>query len=436
MKDVVSLVDAVFHDLFLPVTPDQVIGNDALRLNNGWRLWPRTKETIPEDEMAAFINLIGETAMAFAPADSKPRYCSSMFERHGVSDPTWKTGYQPDNVFFKSFIHEMERQNVTWADILLALEIKSSKDKKKEAGIQSARYAHCIFTAQPGRRFVPAVTIAGHMVTLWIFDRSGSIASEAFNIHDDPRKFLRIILGILFVDSAHLGYDPSIYHKGSNSVEKYIKVNHVEYKVDCIYIEPGIKVRGTVCYHGVDQRDNSEVVIKDSWVDVARQETEVEILNHLNEGDEASLCNSDGARVVPKIIAHEFRTTKRPCVTDGVEQLEDVKDTTAIFREHRLHRENGEVKWAWDSDNKKSAKRVEIRSLCRIVMSPFGRKLKTFPSLKVLMKVFSDVVLGMLNDAFIFLANHTTFLSSRQDPSKEKSRTSRHKRSKYYYSRH
>lgn len=139
--------------------------------------------------------------------------------------------------------------------------------------------------------------------------------------------------------------------------------------------------------------NKSEVIIKDSWVDICREETEVDILTKLNERNEEELCTPDGVRVIPEIVSHEALTTLRPGNTPGEWTFVDA--TTAIFRGELVELDGDDKpKWAWSSHDVRKRHKIEIRKLCRIVMKPFGLKLKTFTSKKVLMRAFGDIVHG------------------------------------------
>lgn len=394
MKGFIGLVDGVFPDAIIKVNAggiDNTLEIDTLRNGDGWILWPSANESISEEDMAKFILQIRDTVKASLLPDSDPRHCTAMFKDHGVLDLEWKTSYQPDNIIIEAIVKDANRRDVMWANIVVALEVKSNEKQLAEAISQCSRYSQSIFDAQPGRRFVPGVVVCGTKVTFLIFDRSGLIASEAISVHDNPQKFLRLIIGLLFADEEYLGFEPTLRKGEGGSL--FIETGGVDYMVDCIYNEFGIKGRGTVCYHGVSQVDKSEVVIKDSWVDVGRQETEVGILMKLNERKPEELSTPDGVRVIPEIVHHEVLKTKRPDHATGGWKFVDA--TTAIFRDELVVRDgNDEPKWAWSSKDEKTRNKVEIRRLCRIVMKPFGQKLDSFTSKKVLVRAFADVVHG------------------------------------------
>lgn len=141
MKGVKNVVENVFHDLLLPVVPGSLLAHESLRHEEEWTKWPRTAESISEKGMAELINIIGEIVKNIAR--TTPRCCSDMFKDNAVPDPAGGPQYKPDNVLLQSFIAKANRWTVTWALILIALEIKSSQ--KKKAFLQVARYATSIF---------------------------------------------------------------------------------------------------------------------------------------------------------------------------------------------------------------------------------------------------------------------------------------------------
>lgn len=251
-----------------------------------------------------------------------------------------------------SMFYERLVPNPWWVVVLEVI-----PEGKLEGVNQRSRYSEMAFDAQPGRRFVPAAVLAEMYISLLIFDSSEIFASEEISIHSN-----------------------------------YQKSRGVEYKVNCICNEFGIKGR-TVCYHGISQADESEVIIKEFWDDVDRQETEVSILKKLNKRKPEEFYTPDGVRIIPEILSHEVLKTKRPDHATGGWKFVDA--TTAIFRDELVVRDgNDEPKWAWSSKDEKTRNKVEIRRLCRIVMKPFGQKLDSFTSKKVLVRAFADVVHG------------------------------------------
>ncbi|KLO10640.1 hypothetical protein SCHPADRAFT_999406 [Schizopora paradoxa] len=396
-----SLVDTVFPDAILDFTSKEI--EEILQINTLWRdgewvSWPRKNATISEQEMVNFISLIRNEVKTRFASNSNPRYCSSMFREYPVPDPQCETTFKPGIVFTRNPFQEEERDTVDWSDIEMVLEMVSPEMLDKGIS-RCSRYCERMFDRWPCPRFVPAAVIAGSHIILLIFDRSGMASSEKISVHDNPQKFLRLIIGFLFVSLEHLGFEMTIVVDEDGS--HYIKAGDVEYQVSSIYREPGIEGRGTVCYHGVSQEDQSDVVIKDSWVDVCNEQTEIDILNQLNERDEKELCTPDGVRVIPQIVSHEILKTRRPGIAPG--EWVDLEATTALFRHHLVEWDGDSPKWTWTSSDKSRKSENVIRKFCRIVMKPFGQKLDTFTSKKVLIRAFGDIVhaIRILNESGI-----------------------------------
>ncbi|KLO10681.1 hypothetical protein SCHPADRAFT_930373 [Schizopora paradoxa] len=395
-----DLVEALCHESFYG-TPLELLTADKIfrrtvHNTKGWKQWLKGNQ-ISEKNMEKLIKLITNTVERLGLESTEPRLWSAMFHESAVPDSKWGADYFPDLVLLKLLEKAANDGRITWKDIMAVMEIKASAAHKADAERQIARYVQCIFNAQPGRRFVIALIVLGTMVTLWIFDRSGAICCEPFDMNDQPERFLRIILSTLYMKEEHLGYDHTIYRKPGNDEDLFITVDKIEYKIKCIYQEPGIKGRGTTCYEGETLEKKSRVVIKDSWVDAARERTEVEILEELNAKPEEKLSTPDGVRVIPKIVAHEIVKTHRPCPIGGKEI--EVNDSTSIFREHLVEVIDGKQKWAWTSKEKKD--KTEIRHHYRVVMTPFGSRLENFESMKGLMRAFRDIVhaLRILHEA-------------------------------------
>ncbi|KLO10695.1 hypothetical protein SCHPADRAFT_999386 [Schizopora paradoxa] len=392
IEGLVSLVDTVFPDAVLELTSEEIeeiLQINTLRRDGEWVSWPRKNATISELEMANFISLIREEVKTRFLPNANSRYCSSMFYDHPVPDPTSKTTSRlmPDIVFTMDHFKEEERHTVEWIDFVMVLELVSSEMLDKEIS-RCPSYCERMFDRQPVPRFVPATLIAESHIILIIFDRSGKVSSEKISVHNNHQKFLRLIFGFLFASLEHLGYETTVDDIGDGRL--CMKAGGIEYRVKGVFRDPGVEGRGTVCFHGVSQVDRSEVVIKNSWVDVRNEQTEIDILNQLNERNEKDLCTPDGVRVIPQIVSHEVLKTKRPGAVPG--EWIDVGATTALFRHELVEWDGNEPKWARISSDKSRKSKVEVRKLCRIVMKPFGQKLDTFPSKKVLVRAFGDIV--------------------------------------------
>lgn len=75
--------------------------------------------------------------------------------------------------------------------------------------------AFCIFESQPNCHFLPSISFTDRIACLSIFDHGGSIHTQGFDIHQEPKIFLHMILGLMFGSNIQLGYDPTSQKKGN-----------------------------------------------------------------------------------------------------------------------------------------------------------------------------------------------------------------------------
>ncbi|KAK8016085.1 hypothetical protein PG993_014274 [Apiospora rasikravindrae] len=132
-----------------------------------------------------------------------------------------------------------------------------------------------VLAAQDTRRFVLGFTICGSLMRVWLFDRLGGIASERFDINEDGQQFVCTILGFLWMDEEHLGFDPSMKTlDGQRFIEierdggtERIIIDGVMQRARCIV------GRATTCWKAhCEDRPQTPLVIKDSWQYTERPE--------------------------------------------------------------------------------------------------------------------------------------------------------------------
>ncbi|KKF92067.1 hypothetical protein CFO_g5581 [Ceratocystis platani] len=132
------------------------------------------------------------------------------------------------------------------------------------------RHVQGVFTDQPTRRFVHAFTLYAFKMELWIFDRSGAYSSGTFDIHDEPDKFARALVGYATMDDDTMGLDTFMERRDGH-----------RYKA--------IVCRGTTCYKTQDS-----YVAKFSWTPDKRK-LEVEQLKR---------AEAMGVEGVARVVAH------------------------------------------------------------------------------------------------------------------------------------
>jgi len=80
-------------------------------------------------------------------------------------------------------------------------------------------HAREVFAAQPTRRFLHGFIIRGSSMELWVFDRSGPYGSEKFDIHKDPRRFIKIMFSYTRMSDEESGVNT---HIKEDKTGKYI----------------------------------------------------------------------------------------------------------------------------------------------------------------------------------------------------------------------
>ncbi|KAI0054947.1 hypothetical protein BV25DRAFT_1922240 [Artomyces pyxidatus] len=111
---------------------------------------------------------------------------------------------------------------VWWRTVHIPLEVKRPSDAHA-AAVQLLRYVRQALHVQHDRRFMYGLVFARRSLALWHVDRSGALASEVFDVHENPMKFIQIIVGLMYMDPVQLGWDPTmkmyIKDKGGNFLE-------------------------------------------------------------------------------------------------------------------------------------------------------------------------------------------------------------------------
>lgn len=278
-----------------------------------------------------------------------------MFEDNAVPHP--HCDRKPDGVeipYGVSFAdgHGWEVPRALWEN-----KLRHEYPHRPDALFQLSGGSCMVFNSQLDRRFVVGFAFTGALLTVVGFDRSGWVASEPINIHEQPGLFLHLVIGHLYLDEEDAGFDLTVRLR---SEKKEIEVGGEWYNiVDVIYVEGVLRGRATICYHV--EKDGKDYVVKDSWVDTSRTDREADILEQLK-----------GLEHVPRIIKDV------PVLFRGK------PDTTAYFRE-------ADPEATYRTGTYKG---VEIREHRRMLLEPRARNLSEFRSLVELLTAIRDIVDG------------------------------------------
>ncbi|KAF2453067.1 hypothetical protein BDY21DRAFT_388293 [Lineolata rhizophorae] len=159
-------------------------------------------------------------------------------------------------------------------------------------------HAREVFAAQPTRRFLHGFIIRGSIMELWVFDRSGLYGSEKFDIHKDPRRFIKIMFGYTRMSDEQLGVDTFIKEDKEGKyvvLEEEAKEEHVYLEDKPIAFQRAIVCRGTACYRARKRGSQQwQYVVKFAWRSNKRQA----------EGELLRLAKERNVWGVAKLINH------------------------------------------------------------------------------------------------------------------------------------
>ncbi|KAI1147673.1 serine/threonine-protein kinase Sgk2 [Nemania diffusa] len=345
-------------------------------------------------------------------------------ERKGQMDLFFQTTAPKNDIF-------------EYKHILVVGEQKSSYDTSRFKAdlLQLTRLVRGVFIDQPTRRFVHAFTLCASIMELWVFDRSGAYSSGPFDIHEQPDIFARAFVGYATMDNDAMGLDMFIeredkhyYVTLNNAVDKETVGKEMRIRlVGPMVRQKAIVCRGTTCY---ETQDNN--VAKFSWASDKRK-LEVEQLK---------LAKDRGVKGVARVVAHRQITTIAE-LRKGLEfrerhkfQNEEVyfedlssagtrdtssigtKDTSGHKRklssDHQSHT-SGSKKQRSNSQQSKLVKKQsgelatansrpslysaggykwENRIYSCLVISPAGRVISNFRTVKELLEAIRDAVKG------------------------------------------
>ncbi|TDL29097.1 hypothetical protein BD410DRAFT_3664 [Rickenella mellea] len=321
-----------------------------------WKNWPdtisqpppklRDGESTIESKVASYTTDVAKRVAGLL-SRSLPRMWDARFANTPV--PNRSCDRKPDIVSLDREKEDLTR-TVEWDSIHALFELKCSTGDEMKAKSELIHCARLMFGHQLDRRFVLGVILRGTKMSLTVLNRSGTVTSASFDVHEHPDLFLRVAVGVLFLDRTTMGYDPSI-----SLARDTIQVNANTYQIkSIIYHECVIRGRGTFCVEV--EKDGQTFVIKDYWVDTTRGDKEWEILGH-----------AKGIDHVAELVEYQKL------------EIENVIDSTETDM------------WFAKADQK-TKDNPEIREHVRIVLTPYGRPLWEFNSKRELLQTFIDVI--------------------------------------------
>ena len=190
-----------------------------------------------------------------------------------------------------------------WPDVRVIGELKQSEQSERfmVTLVKFSGHAREVFASQPTRRFLHGFWIRGSRVQLWVFDRSGLYGSEAFDVHKDPHRFIKVMAGYTMMSDEELGLNTSIkkdketkyiLFEGDGKTQKerlYLEDKPISY-------ERAIVCRGTTCYRARKRNSQQwEYVVKFAWRSDKRRA----------EGELLKLAKERNVWGVAKLFGHQ-----------------------------------------------------------------------------------------------------------------------------------
>ncbi len=286
------------------------------------------------------------------------RVCSRIWQGHDDFKPPRRKPHHPipDLVLVDG---TKANKPVEWKDVYAVVQFGDTGDASPDIDERVRAYSklaqaarlHLRYTS-PALRFSLGVAIFGTACTLVVCDRAGMLISEPFDVHGDPEVFLRVMMGLLYVDRAYLGFDTNISNDDkvltTNDGGRWCIVERL-----CAPFE--ICAKGTVVAKVEQEVGGKVCVVKDCWKPRGEPMSEVEILEGVR-----------GIRNVIQLEHHEEVHIMGQLDTTGTARA--ALSNSGPFGDLVHH---------------------------RLVLSPAGLALAHFASIKELLSVIRDIVEGM-----------------------------------------
>ncbi|CAD6501160.1 BgTH12-01414 [Blumeria graminis f. sp. triticale] len=261
-----------------------------------------------------------------------------------------------------------------WEDVrvVAGFSSKPAKDRRKVKFIEMAAYVSEIFTRQPLRRFVHGFCLFDKEIEFWLIDRTGAFSSGLISIEDDERALVRAISSYLLMSDEELGLDTTIRQVDERSMITIANGESGETREIEIDPKPLTHPRkllsnGTTCYRSLDDK----LLVKYSWRKICGK-GEIDLLKE-------ALPIKGVINLVASDTIHRF--------TDNWENLLSLRPKRWYLAEERQFFEYS------DEESYKTSEFSDYE-LNRVVLSPYGRPLKSCTSVLQFLTVIRDAIMG------------------------------------------
>lgn len=174
-------------------------------------------------------------------------------------------------------VHQAQQQKAVkvvhnWKNVEVIGELTVFNNKKKVKLLQISKYIRDVFFCQLTRWYVHAFTLCEKKMWLWVFDCSGPYSSTAFDINEEPERFVHMIAAYVMMSDEELGLDTFIEWDNGNwfitiMKDATDKKRRLQLKSIPIAHQQAIVCCGTSCFCAKTLSfEDLWYVIKFSWV--------------------------------------------------------------------------------------------------------------------------------------------------------------------------
>ena len=190
--------------------------------------------------------------------------------------------------YYESLLNSPRRVN--WLHIRSFAEVTTEARSPSRMVHTINAKSYLLFVVQFDRRFVPALSFnRSGEYTLTLTDREGQIRYHGVPLStnglESARLFLTMLAFFMFGDDTDIGLDPHFIRDPETEVLIAVNVDGRRYEIkDHIYTLESFLGRGTRVW--IVARGGKQFVLKDSWVQADRVESEVAHLKSMSGHDE------------------------------------------------------------------------------------------------------------------------------------------------------
>ena len=281
-----NLANAIFPTdrLPFPVDDDLLL---HLADNNIWSIegahFIQKPESYNEVDLAKWLNILGR-AIGMAANKKRVRIWSAI--THDLPPIGSNTIRKPDIILLDrdDFIHARDDSNssrIHWSSIRAFGEVTAQESFPTRMTDTVNEKSYLLFLTQDNRRFVPALRFdGGDNFSLTVTDRQGQIRMPAMSLSVSGKNcalvLLRILAVLMYGSLSDVGLDPSMVCDKKGVVSS-IFVNGKEFTVfRRIYALQALVGRGTKVW--IVTREGQYYILKDSWIQSGRVESEIKFL--------------------------------------------------------------------------------------------------------------------------------------------------------------